>query len=114
MSRGSGDRPAPLTTASLHTLLCLVEGERHGYAIAREVEVTTQGRVKMGPGTLYGCLHRLRDGGFVAECDAPEESASERRRYYRLTETGRAALEDAASQLQGDLRLLQAKGVAPR
>ena len=114
MSRKSGASPGPMTTATLHTLLCLVEGERHGYAIAREVEVTTRGRVKMGPGTLYGCLHRLRDGGFIAECDAPDEGDSERRRYYRLTDTGRTALEAAASQLQGDLQLLQAKGVAPR
>ena len=102
--------PAPLSPVVLHTLLSLVDGEMHGYAIAQTVEERTGGAVKMGPGTLYGALHRLRESGYLDECDAPEGS-SERRRYYRLTAQGREALETDAARLQGEVQLLRAKGV---
>ena len=102
----------PLTPVVFHTLLSLVEGQRHGYAIAQEVEERTGGRVKMGPGTLYGCLHRLNGLGYIEECEAPADAAeSERRRYYRLRELGRAVLHAEASRLEADVHLLRAKNV---
>ena len=80
----------PLTPAVFQILLALSEGEKHGYAIMREVERTTDGLVKMGPGTLYGALKRSMAAGLVVESDErPDpEMDDERRRYYRLTPFG--------------------------
>jgi len=84
----------PLTTATLYVLLSLADGERHGYAIAREIESISKGTVRMGPGTLYGTLQRLVAGGFVEPAPAPRHGRDDpRRRYYRLTSRGRSALE---------------------
>ena len=106
---GTAERAA-LSPVVFHTLLCLVDGKMHGYAIAQTVEERTGGTVKMGPGTLYGALHRLREGGYIDECGAPE-GGSERRRYYRLTAQGREALEADGARLEGEVQLLRAKGV---
>jgi DNA-binding PadR family transcriptional regulator len=70
---------APLTPAVLHILLALSTGERHGYGIMKQVQADSQGKAKMGPGTLYGSMGRMMD--------------DERRIYYKLTGAGRAALE---------------------
>lgn len=80
----------PLTPAVFHVLLALADGERHGYSIMREVAQSTGGRVKMGPGTLYGTLKRLLELALVEESDErPDPSLDdERRRYYRLTGVG--------------------------
>jgi DNA-binding PadR family transcriptional regulator len=88
------DRSLPLTPAVLHILLALAGGDRHGYAIAHEVEAVTNGGVRMGPGTLYGSLRRMTADGFVV--DAPQRrtaGADDRRRYYRLTALGRRVLD---------------------
>ena len=57
----------PLTAPVFHILLALADGEKHGYAIMREVEKSTGGRVSMGPGTLYGAIKRLLKAGLIAE-----------------------------------------------
>lgn len=106
------DAHLPLTQVVFHTLLCLVDEPLHGYAIAQEVERVTDGRVTLGPGTLYGCLHRLADLEYIEECGAPPDAAdTERRRYYRLRDLGRAVLEAEARRLQEDVRLLRARKV---
>jgi DNA-binding PadR family transcriptional regulator len=89
----------PLTPAVLHILLALAEGERHGYGIMKQVQADSQGKVSMGPGTLYGSLGRMIDAGLIAECDSRPDPAldDERRVYYRLTADGRQAL---AAELQ--------------
>lgn len=106
------DAHLPLTPVVFHTLLCLLEGARHGYSIAQEVEERTAGRVKMGPGTLYGCLHRLNGLEYIEECEAPADVGdAERRRYYRLRDLGRAVLTAEAHRLEADVDLLRAKKV---
>src|SRR5688572_28110479 len=60
---------APLTPAVLHILLALSSRERHGYGIMKQVESDSQGKVKMGPGTLYGSLARMLDAGLIRESD---------------------------------------------
>ena len=50
----------PLTSAVFHILLALVDGEKHGYAIMKDIEAQTEGQFKMGPGTLYGTIKALR------------------------------------------------------
>jgi DNA-binding PadR family transcriptional regulator len=81
----------PLTPAMFHVLLALAGDDLHGYAILKEVEVRTAGKVKLSTGTLYGIIKRLLADGLVAELRSrPAESQDdERRRYYRLTNTGR-------------------------
>jgi len=86
---------APLTPAVLHILLALSTGERHGYGIMKQVEADSQGKVKMGPGTLYGSIGRMTEAGLVRESNkrVDPEMDDERRIYYSLTAAGRTALE---------------------
>lgn len=98
----------PLTSTVFHVLVALAREPRHGYAIAQDVESLTDGRISMGPGTLYGSLQRMTESGLIAEAENPGEDGrhAERRRYYRITRLGEAALR-AESE-----RLLRAVSVA--
>jgi len=84
----------PLTPAVLHILLALCKQERHGYGIMKEVERDSEGKVTMGPGTLYGTIGRMLAAGLVQEgATRPDPEAGDARRvYYRLTAQGEAAL----------------------
>ena len=88
----------PLPMASLHVALALLDGELHGYALMRRVEELSDGKVRMGPGTLYGTLNRLVETGLIEETTArSSRGTDDRRRYYELTTRGRAiALEELA------------------
>jgi DNA-binding PadR family transcriptional regulator len=83
-----------LGTAAIAILVALGPDERHGYAIMREVETLSEGRTRLAPGTLYTNIKRLLAAGLIEEADERPDPAldDERRRYYRLTETGRAAV----------------------
>lgn len=89
------DTPDPLTPPSLHILLALVDEDRHGLGIADHVQAFTNGRIALGPGTLYGAIKRLLDAGLIVDAPARSKSAEDdpRRRYYRLTTAGRRAVE---------------------
>jgi DNA-binding PadR family transcriptional regulator len=80
----------PLTPAMFHILLALADRERHGYHIMQEVEERTEGKVRLGPGTLYGSIKRMLADGWIEETEErPDpEMDDERRRYYRLTDFG--------------------------
>lgn len=84
----------PLTPAVLHILLALSTRDRHGYGIMKQVESDSGGKVKMGPGTLYGSLGRMIDAGLIRESESQidPELDDERRIYYRLTGAGQKAL----------------------
>jgi DNA-binding PadR family transcriptional regulator len=90
-----GKPNAPLTPAVLHILLALSTEEQHGYGIMKQAERESQGKVKMGPGTLYGSLGRMMAAGLIRESDKKVDPAmdDERRIYYTLTGVGRKALE---------------------
>jgi DNA-binding PadR family transcriptional regulator len=90
--------PAPLSTQVFHLLLSLSDGPLHGYAIMQSVEDATSGAVKLGPGTLYGAIRRLRDEGLIEET-RERMGAQEGRRYYRLTARGRTTLSREAQRL---------------
>jgi len=81
----------PLKPAAFHILLSLTDAERHRYGIMQEVLFRTDGRVKLGPGTLYGAIKRLLADGLIAESEGRPDPQldDERRRYYGLTELGR-------------------------
>lgn len=80
----------PLTPAVFHILLALSDGELHGYAIMQEVTKSTDGAIRLGPGTLYGTIKRLLADRWIEEAgERPaSDSEDERRRYYRLTDWG--------------------------
>src|SRR3954468_23795244 len=85
---------APLTPAVLHILLALSTQDRHGYGVMKQVESDSQGKVKMGPGTLYGSLGRMMEAGLIRESDKKidPDLDDERRIYYQITAHGQKIL----------------------
>lgn len=96
----------PLTPAVLHILLALAIQERHGYGIMKQVESDSRGKVKMGPGTLYGSLGRMIDAGLIRESDKKVDPKmdDERRVYYKITGLGQKAL---AAELERYLEVVE-------
>ena len=97
----------PLTPATFHILLALANGERHGYAIMQDVADQTGEEIQLGPGTLYGSLKRLVEQGWIEEIERGEDG-DERRRYYKLTRSGRSAAVAEAQRLAGAVRKARA------
>ena len=79
-----------LPASVMHILVALADGEKHGYAIMRDVAELSEGRVRMGSGTLYGSIKRMLDQGLIEEADERPDPTldDQRRRYYRLTPLG--------------------------
>jgi DNA-binding PadR family transcriptional regulator len=105
----------PLPPATLHILLALAEGDRHGYAIIQDVAARTGGELRLSAGTLYRSIQRMLDQGLVRETrdrPAPEED-DERRRYYRITPFGKAVAAAEARRLAGLVRMARAAGFNP-
>ncbi len=94
--------PGSLSPASYQILLALAVNDRHGYLIRKAVEQQTAGAVKLGPATVYAAIRRLEDEGLIEESPRRPDADldDERRRYYRLTRTGRAALRAETERLQ--------------
>jgi DNA-binding PadR family transcriptional regulator len=109
-----GEKRPRMTPLFFHLLLSLSAGPRHGYALMGEVEERTDGRIDVGPSSLYYALGRLEDAGLIAEAepdvdqDAPHE---DRRRYFRLTDAGRARLEEEMETLEDIVVHARALGV---
>ena len=105
----------PLSPAVFHILLALADEERHGYGIMQEVKRRTDGKVRLGAGTLYGAIKRLLERGIIAETDElPDpELNEERRRYYRLTDFGQRVLRVEVSRLNQLVQQARAKEVLP-
>jgi DNA-binding PadR family transcriptional regulator len=105
------DALLPLTPTVYHILVALADGASHGYAVAREVEELTGGRIVMGPGTLYGSLKRMEESELIREVENPGEDGlhAERRRYYALTPLGRQALAEESERLLHAVRVAQAR-----
>jgi DNA-binding PadR family transcriptional regulator len=101
----------PLTPAVFHILISLADEERHGYGIMQEVAERTAKQTLMGPGTLYGTLKRMTEAGMVEEAGERSDPAAgdERRRYYRLTRSGRAAAVAEAERLESLVRAARDK-----
>ncbi len=91
--------PESLKPHVFYLLLALADGDRHGLAIAREVQALSGGGVRLWPATLYGTLDDLQSRRWIEELPEHPEDESERRRYYRLTRQGRAVLTAEAERL---------------
>jgi DNA-binding PadR family transcriptional regulator len=117
----SNDQPAPgdlapLSLAVFHILLSLGEGERHGYALKREISVRTGGKLRLGPGVLYGSIHKMLELGLIEESDARPDAHldDERRRYYRITPYGRKVAQAEAARMRELVRLATARFGVPK
>ena len=99
----------PLPLAVFHMLLALSDGERHGYALKREILRSTDGKMSLGSGALYGSISRMLDQGLIEESEErPDRHLDdERRRYYRITPLGRRVAQAEAVRLQQLVRLAE-------
>lgn len=94
----------PLSAAALHILLSLAGEDLHGYAIMQEVARQSEGKYKLGPGTLYDNLQKLIRRDWVQELGRRRGDEDPRRRYYRLTSLGRGVLAAETTRLAGVVR----------
>ena len=108
----------PMGPATLHILLALARAPLHGYGIMQEIARQSEGRYRIGPGTLYDNLKKLLNDGLVEESSRPasnrttrgREVAGERvKRYYRLSGLGRRVLAAEVSRLEGVVREAQVR-----
>ncbi|MDB4913285.1 MAG: PadR family transcriptional regulator [Gemmatimonadetes bacterium] len=114
MTKKTPESLLPLTPAVLHILLALADGERHGYAVAQEVEAMSNGQVRMGPGTLYGSILRMSETELVEEVIPRHRGdGDERRRYYRSTPFGKRVLSRELARLDAVINLARRKQLLP-
>jgi len=97
-------------------LIALADGEKHGYAIIKEVARRTEGEVKLSAGTLYAIVRRFEEEKVIEETVQRPDPAldDERRRYYRLTPFGREVAQAEGRRMESALRMAQAKNLIPR
>src|SRR5215470_7227016 len=104
----------PLTAPVFNVLLALADEAKHGYAILKEVEERTNGKVKLSSGTLYAIIKRLLKDGLIDEIEDRRVQADERRRYYRLTRLGRRVAEAETWRMEKLVRTAQEKRLIPK
>jgi DNA-binding PadR family transcriptional regulator len=111
MSKRNPESHLPLTPAMFHVLVALADGDKHGYAILKDVKRRTDGAVRLSAGTLYAVLKRLLDGDMILEADERPDPAldDERRRYYQLTPFGRRVAVAETERMERAIALARAK-----
>jgi DNA-binding PadR family transcriptional regulator len=104
-----------LTPAAFHVLLGLADGEKHGYAILKDIIRRTDGRLKLSVSTLYGAVQRLESEGLIQESSARPDPAldDERRRYFRITDFGRDVVRAELRRFEEALSMARAKKLRP-
>jgi PadR family transcriptional regulator PadR len=98
---------------AFHILLALGEGPSHGYAIGKDVELRSGGRLDPTTGALYQALRRLADDGLIAPVDTPGD-ADPRRKYFALTRDGRRAAAKEAERLDALVRIARQRKLYPQ
>jgi len=116
MIRSDPDSLLPLTPGMFQVLIAHADGEKHGYAILKEVARRTGGEVTLSAATLYTIVRRFVQEGVIAEsAERPDPSLDdERRRYYRLTPFGRDVAKAEAARMETALGMARAKKLIPR
>src|SRR3984893_1965903 len=101
----------PLTPAVFHILLALADGERHGYSIMQEIAAHTEGKMRIGPTTLYRSIKHMLLDGLIVEADERLDPAldDERRRYYKLTGFGQQVALAETQRLEQALRVARSR-----
>ncbi len=110
----SSSRPTtnPLASSTFYVLLALAHEPRYGLSIAEEVARYTQGVVQLGPGTLYNTIKKMLTAGLLEEAPLGD-SDDPRRRYYRITRAGTAAMETEAQRLADLVDAIRNKQLMP-
>ena len=104
----------PLTPLTMAILLSLAEGDRHGYALMKEIQRQTDGNLKPGTGSLYAALQRLMDDGLIVDTtDSAGEGRDRRRRYYGITAEGRELARAEAARMLQVLAVARQNALAP-
>ena len=99
-----------LTSMEFEILLSLASGDLHGYAIIQDIGERSDGRLTVRPGTLYRAIARLLEAGLIEEVAPPRHEAdAERRRYYRMTRSGRQAAAIESERLSRQLQTARAR-----
>ena len=108
-----GKIPSPLSPAALQILAALATEDLHGYGIIQAVSAQSQGRIRIGPGTLYDNLKRLMEQGWVRDL---QPTSDNEKRMYRLTATGKTALSYEIGRLDDLVRQTKRylQGMKPR
>lgn len=94
----------PLTHIVYHILLSMSDGDKHGYAIIKDLAARTDGRLELEAGTLYAAIKRMREEELITEVPAPD-GADSRRRCYSITAFGREVLGLESRRLQAMVEL---------
>src|ERR1017187_1741512 len=99
----------PLSPTIFHMLLALGEGERHGYALKREILQRTGGKLNLGSGALYGSINKMLEHGLIEESEERPDAHldDERRRYYRITPLGKRVAQAEAVRMRQLVRLAE-------
>ena len=110
------DALLPLPLPVFYMLLALSEGDRHGYALKREILQRTGGKLNLGSGVLYGSINRMLEQGLIEESDERPDPHldDERRRYYRITPFGRQVAQAEAIRLRQLVQLAEARLGVPQ
>ena len=108
MSNDSAVRPA-----AFHILLALAREDLHGLGIAKAVDDATDGAMTLGPGTLYRSLKEMAADRLIEEVPAPPGGEDPRRRFYRITEEGRAAARAEAARLARIVEVARESRILP-
>jgi DNA-binding PadR family transcriptional regulator len=110
------ERFLPLTPAVFYVLVALARGDRHGYAILKDVRRQAGGAVTLNVGTLYAILKRLEEDGLIREADSrPDPSLDdERRRYFALNPLGQRVAAAEARRMERALALARGARLVPR
>ena len=116
MTRADPGNLLPLTSGMFQVLIALADGEKHGYAILKEVARRTGGEVTLSAATLYTIVRRFVQEGVIAEsAERPDPALDdERRRYYRLTTFGREVARAEAARMETALGMARAKKLIPK
>jgi DNA-binding PadR family transcriptional regulator len=101
-----------LPEATFHILMAVADEDRHGYGIIQDVLTSTGGKLKLSAGTLYRSIQRMLEQGLLVETRDRPEDDDERRRYYRITPSGREVAKAEALRLQQLVRLARKSGFA--
>jgi DNA-binding PadR family transcriptional regulator len=116
MKKRDPEELLPLTPQMFEVLIALADGEKHGYAVLKEVARRTGGEIRLSAATLYTIIRRfVQDGVIVETAERPDPALDdERRRYYRLTDFGRRVARAEAARMETALGMARAKKLVPR
>ena len=114
MPQPSAGPRALLSQAALQILMVLAQRDAHGYAIKQAIEERTSGELSLGPGTLYEAIHRMLRDGLIEEAGVPPGAeGGGRRRFYRITESGRREMQAELARLDRLVRQARSARLLP-